>query len=173
MAKKKTSEASAATGTGTGTGTETKPKTKVKEVVTVHTGLLKLMKDEIAAEEKTASILVQIAELVARDNISNPVLVKTIVEARGVAEITARSQASRIRNLMKDKDTFEALKAGRVTVRAAVKSTSARRVPSKESTTKKFDSTLANFVQAAKATGQDKKTILTTVESQLEKAGIK
>jgi hypothetical protein len=176
MAKKQTASkdngnSGGAAGTGTGTGTKTAAKTKVE--VTVHTGLLKLVKDHDAAAEKAGSILVEMGELIATDNISNPVLIKTLVEARGITEASAKSQASRLRSLMKDKDSWEALKRGEVTVRAAVKGAQARRTPTTQGNQKAFDAALNKFVAAAKAVGQDRKTIMTTVEAALEKGGVK
>ena len=173
MAKKAKAAANGAPEAGTATSVETNPKTKTKVAVEVHPKLLELYKQEEAATEKAASILVEIGELVARENISNPVLVKTMMKARGIEESSAKSQVSRFRSLMKDKDSWEALKEGRATVRAAVKSAQARRIPSKASTSKKFDAAVNNLIVCAKATGQDKKTILTTIEAALEKGGIK
>jgi hypothetical protein len=160
-------------GTGTGTGTAAGAKTEAKAKVEVHTGLLKLVKEHDAAAEKAGSILVEMGELIATDNISNPVLIKTLVEARGITEASAKSQASRLRSLMKDKESWEALKRGEVTVRAAVKGAQARRTPTAQGNQKAFDAALNKFVAAAKAVGQDRKTILTTVEAALEKGGIK
>lgn len=160
-------------GTGTGTGAAAKTATKEKVKVEVHAGLLALTKEHDSVAEKAGSILVDMIELIARDNISNPVLIKTFIEARGVTESTAKSQASRMRSLMKDKDSLDALKKGEVTVRAAVKGAQARRTPTAASNAKKFDSAVSNLVTAAKAVGQDKKTILTTVEAALDKGGIK
>jgi ribosomal protein L12E/L44/L45/RPP1/RPP2 len=171
----KTAAAPAAGGAGaaTGTGTEEKTESKVKEEVKVHTKLADLLKKHDAAAEKAGSLLVEVGELILRDNISNPVLIKTIMDARGVEQSTAKSQASRIRALLKDKDSFEALKRGEVTVRAAVKGAQARRAPTPQGNQKAFDNALNKFAAAAKATGQDKRTILTTVEAALDKAQIK
>lgn len=179
MANKPTQTATApaptptAAGTGTATGAETKTKANVKVEATVHPRLLDLIKKQDAAAEKAASFLVEIGELVTRENISNPVLIKTIMEARGVQEASAKSQASRLRALLKDTDSFEALKRGEVTVRAAVKSAQTRRQAATVSNAKAFDNALNKFVTAAKAVGQDRKTIVTTVEAALEKAGVK
>ena len=163
----------AAAGAGTGTGTAAKTAAKPKVEVTVHPKLLDLIKKHDAAAEKAGSLLVEMGELVQRDNISNPVLIKTLMEARGVQENTAKSQASRIRALLKDKESFEALRRGEVTVRAAVKGVQARRPATAQSNAKKFDAAINKLVEAAKAVGQDKKTILTTVEAALDKGGIK
>lgn len=173
MAKKKAEETAAAGAPGTATGVASKTDTKTKAKVEVHPALLKLTKEHDAAADKAGSILVDMAELIARDNISNPVLIKTFMEARGVTEASAKSQASRLRSLMKDKDSLEALKRGEVTVRAAVKGAQARRPASAANNAKKFDAAVNNLVTAAKAVGQDKKTILTTVEAALDKGGIK
>jgi hypothetical protein len=170
MAKEpKSNNKAAAPATGTGTDKKTETKAKVE----VHTGLIKLIKEHDAATEKAASILVQIGELVATDNVSNPVLIKTFMEARGITEASAKSQASRLRSLMKDKDSWDALKEGRATVRAAVKSAQARRTPTATSNAKALDKAVNALVGAAKASGQDKKTILTTIEAALDKNGIK
>jgi hypothetical protein len=170
MAKNATATAPAA-GAGTATGTDTKAKTKVE--VTVHPKLLELVKKHDQAAEKAGSILVEIGELVVRDNISNPVLIKTFMEARQITEASAKSQASRLRSLLKDTDSFEALKRGEVTVRAAVKTAQTRRQATPVSNQKAFDNKLSQFVQAAKALGQDKRTILATVDAALDKAQIK
>lgn len=172
MAKKVKEEAKGE-GAGTGTGTETKTKTKPEVKVEVHPKLLELFKKHDASLGEAASFLVEIGELVMRDNISNPVLIKTIIEARGITPESAKSQASRLRSLLKHKESFEALKAGNVTVRAAVKSAQAARPPSKLSQQKSFDNALNKFVAAAKAIGQDKKTILATVEAAMDAAKIK
>jgi hypothetical protein len=158
---------------GTATGTETKSKTQPKVEVQVHTKLLDLFKKLDAASEKAGSFLVEIGELVVRDNVSNPVLIKTIMEARQINESSAKSQASRLRSLLKDTDSFEALKRGEVTVRAAVKTAQTRRQATPVSNQKAFDNALNRFVPAAKALGQDKRTILATVDAALDKAGVK
>jgi hypothetical protein len=160
-------------GGGSGTGTETKTEKAPKPEVKVHTKLLYLIKKADAAAETAGTYLVEVCEMIAKENISNPALIKTIMEARGVNENTAKSQASRMRSLLKDVDSFEALKRGEVTVRAAVKSAQARRTPTPVGKQKAFDAALNKFVPAAKALGQDKKTILATVEAALDKAQVK
>jgi len=163
----------AATGTGTGTESKAKTKTEAKPEVVVHQKLLTLVKQLDAAAEKAGTLLVEVGELVMRDNISNPQLVKTLMEARGINENSAKSQASRIRSLLKDKDSFEALRRGEVTVRAAVKGAQARRTPTATNLAKNLDSAINKLVIAAKASGQDKKTLLVTVEAAFDKGGIK
>lgn len=161
--------AAAAAGTGTGAKTATQPKPEVK----VHVKLAELIKKADAAAEKAGSLLVEVGEMVMKENISNPVLIKTIMEVRGVTEASAKSQASRIRSLLKDTDAFEALRRGEVTVRAAVKSAQARRTPTQVNKQKAFDMALNRFVASAKALGQDKRSIVVTVEAALDKAQIK
>lgn len=163
----------AAAGTATGTGTGTKSKTAVKPEVKVHVGLAELIKKFDAAAEKAGSYMIEMCEYVAKENISNPTLIKTIIETRGVTESTAKSQASRIRGLLKDTDQFEAIKRGDVTLRAGVKSAQTKRAASSVTKQKAFDNKLVQFVTAAKATGQDRKTILATVDAALDKAGVK
>lgn len=173
MAKDTGAPAGAGGAAAPATGTATKTATAAKPEVKVHLKLLDLFKKFDAAAEKAGSFLVDIAELVEKENVSNPSLIKTIMEARGVNESSAKSQASRIRSLLKDKDGFEALKRGDVTVRAAVKSAQARRVPTPQSKQKAFDNALNKFIPAAKALGQDKRSILATVEAALDKAQVK
>lgn len=162
-----------ASASGTGTGTETKTKAKAKVEVVVHEGLAELIKKHDEATGKAASFLVEMGELVERDHISNPVLIKTLVEVRGITPESAKSQASRLRRMLDDKETFAALKAGDVTLRAAVKGAQARRVPSAKSAAKKLDSAISAVVLAAKASGQDKKTLLATIEAAFDAAKIK
>lgn len=162
-----------ATGTGAAPATDAKADTKTKPEVTVHKGLLELFKKHDGAAEKAATYLVEIGETVVKDNVSNAVLIKTIMEARGTTESSAKSQASRIRSLLKDTDSFEALRRGEVTVRAAVKTAQTRRQATPVSNQKAFDNAVARLVPAAKALGQDRKTILVTLEAALEKGGVK
>lgn len=171
MAKKVKAEPAAAAGTAT--GTESKTKAVAKPEVKVHAHLGELLKLQDAAAEKAGSYLVEACELIAKENISNPTLIKTIMDVRGVTESTAKSQASRMRSLLKDTDQFEALKRGEVTVRAAVKSAQTKRAASTVSKQKAFDNKMQQFVAAAKAVGQDKKTILATVDAALTQAGVK
>jgi hypothetical protein len=159
--------------TAAATGTETKTAATPKPEVKVHLKLLELIRKADAAAEKAGTLLVEVGELVMKENISNPALIKTIMEARGCTESNAKSQASRIRSLLKDTDQFEALKRGEVTVRAAVKSAQARRTPTPVSKQKAFDKALNAFTTAAKALGQNKRTILATVEAALDKAQVK
>lgn len=176
MPKKKADNSKPAAGnggTGTGTGTAAKTETKTKAKVEVNTALAALIEKHDAATEKAASFLVDICEMIARDNISNPVLIKTLMETREITESSAKSQASRMRALLKDKDSFDALKRGEATVRAAVKGAQARRPATPQGNQKKFDKAVNDLVSAGKAVGQDKKTILTTVEAALDKGGIK
>jgi len=173
MAAAKEKSGSAKTAPATGTGTGAAAKTAAKPEVKVHTALAQLVKQLDAAAEKAGSLLVEVGELIMKENLSNPVIIKTFMEARGVTEATAKSQVSRIRTLLKDTDQFEALKRGEVTVRAAVKSAQTRRAATTQSKTKAFDNKLAQFVTAAKNLGQDKRTILATVEAALDKAQVK
>lgn len=171
MAKKKT--AAPATGTGTGTETKTDTKTKVKVEVTVNTELLTLVKRHDEATEKAATFLVDMCEFIAKENLSNAVVIKTLMEARGIKEASAASQCSRMRRLLNDKESFQALKDGNATVRASVKNAQSRRAPTKQSIARALDQAVTRLVNAAKASGQDKKTLLVTIESAFDKEGIK
>lgn len=171
---KKTKEEKQETAAGTSTGVAgTKTKTKEKVEVVVNVKLLELVKKHDEATSTAATFLVEMCEMIAKDNLSNPVIIKTLMEARGIKEASAASQCSRMRRLLNDKDSFDALKRGDATVRAAVKSAQARRTPTKQSIARALDQALNRLVNAAKASGQDKKTLLITVESAFDKGGIK
>lgn len=158
---------------GTGTGTEANTKTTAKPEVKVHTELGKLLAKQDEAAAEAGSYLIEACELIAKENLSNPTIIKTIMETRGVTEASAKSQVSRMRALLKDTDQFEALKRGEVTIRAAVKSAQTKRAASSVTKQKAFDNKLAQFVTAAKNIGQDSKTIIATVKAALDKAGVK
>lgn len=163
--------AKSASGTGTGTGTKTG--TKEKPEVTVHAKLAALIEKHDAAAEKAASFMVEIAELVAAENISNAQLIKTIQDTRGIEESSARGQASRIRTLLKDTDQFEALKRGEVTVRAAVKAAQKTRTKTTANKQTDFDNAVKRITEAAKALGQPRATIIATIEAAFDAAKIK
>lgn len=173
MAKKAVKAAKSEAAAGTATGTAAKTNKAVKPEVKVHADLADLLKKSDVAAEEAGSYLVEACELIAKENISNPTLIHTIMQTRGVTESTAKTQASRMRALLKDTDQFEALKRGEVTVRAAVKSAQTKRAASTVSKQKAFDNKMTQFVSAAKALGQDRKTILATVDAALDKAGVK
>lgn len=174
---KKSAKAAAADAAGAtpapATGTGAKTKTQAKPEVKVNTELAAIVRQYDQAAEKTGLLMVDMCEFITAQNLSNPVIIKTLMDVRGVTESTAKTQCSRMRALIKDTDQFEALKRGDITVRAAVKSAQTRRAASSVSKQKAFDNKLNQFCQAAKAIGQDKKTILVTVEAKLEEAGIK
>lgn len=165
----KASKAPGASATGTATGT--KVKTKVE--ATVNTQLLELFKKHDAAAEKAASHLIDICEFVAKENISNASLIKTIMEARGSSEKSAASQASRVRSLLKNQDQLDKLRKGEVTVRAAIAGSQKARIPTAYDKNKKFEDSLKVLTSAAKATGQDKASLMRAVDASFSAADIK
>ncbi len=165
----KTEKAAGASAPGTATGT----KAKVKVEATVNTQLLELFKKHDAAAEKAASHLIDICEFVAKEAISNASLIKTIMEARGTSEKAAASQASRIRSLLKNQDQLDKLRKGEITLRAAVAGSQKARIPTAQDKNRKFEEALKNLTSAAKATGQDKTSLLRAVDAAFSAADIK
>lgn len=153
---------------------KTSAKAQDKPEVAVNVALFDLIQKEKAAQEKAASYTIEIAEFVQRENLSNAVVIKTLMEARGMTQASAASQCSRIRALLNNQEQMEKLKAGDVTVRAAVKRSQKAQISGgSKNKDKQFDRSLKNFVSAAKAYGQPKSSIMLTVETALDEAKIK
>lgn len=158
----------------TSTSTSSSTKTKEKPEVKTDTHLFKLFQLERDAREKAASYMIEICEYIEKENLSNATIIKTMMDARGIAQASAASQVSRIRNILNDQTTLEKLRSGDVTIRAAVQRTTKSQIKAgPKNKEKAFDRSLSNFIQAAKALGQPKKTILITVEAALDEAKIK
>jgi hypothetical protein len=186
-----------ASGTATGTGPKTKPKTgaAVVEGVQANTELVTLLQTYDELKNKTISVYVDMAELVAKENISRPIVLKSIMEARGTSYESAQSMASRVMSLAKDPDTIGKLRRGEVTTSEVFykRAPGGSKVGSSpggqtdpanvgggakgekqpETKEKKYARILGEFVEVAKASGYDRKSILMGVEASLKNAGIK
>lgn len=170
------SEVEETTDTDTGAAPEKAPKTKPE--VKSNPELAALITNYDSAAEQAQSFYVEMIDFIKKNNLSRAVVVKTLVEARKVEVTTATSQASRIFNIVKDDETFQALKNGEITLRAAREQTTKKRESSdkgkndgpttQEGKEKAMDAALQIFAKAAKATGMDLKSIVASVKATLQ-----
>lgn len=200
-----TSQAGGAGGTapaaaaGTATGTAPAAVTKVTEatIATVepHPALLELIKNYDTVKEQATSYMCDQAELIAKDNIGRPQVIKSLMVARGVTLETAQSTASRMIKLSKSPDQIKGLRDGSLTIRETLYNRpkpgstegaaggdgatagAAGAAPAKKTDTEKkedkYNRLLKEFTESAKASGFDLKSIVAGVTASLKDAGIK
>ena len=183
------------TGTGTGTAAATKVSTKTIEEASVNTDLLAMVKAYDDVKEKANSYMCDMAEFIGKNNIGRPVLIKTLMEARGVTVETAASTASRLMKLAKDPEAIQGLRDGTITVRETLYGVKKKGATTEagaggdgaaggaaSSTNKKTDTEkkedrynriLGEFVDVAKECGFSLDEILTGVKASLKDKGVK
>jgi hypothetical protein len=112
----------------TGTKTEVDDEVEVKPSAKADPGLAKMFQAHELLKEKTGKSFSAIIDYVEKHDLSAEVIRLTLMESRGLTEGSARSEASRIRNLLKPKyaEVREKLNAGEITVQAARTQTSKR-----------------------------------------------
>ena len=185
------------TGTGTGTGVTVDPKVKsgvsnkTLEEAAVNEELLSLLKtyDEVKAQAN--SYMCDIAEYINKENLGRPIVIKTLMEARGITLETASSSASRLMKLAKDSQLIQDLRDGKVTVRETLygrpkpgttteagsgETAGGGKASGKTDTEKKEDKynrVLKEFIDVAKASGFSLDELMTSVRAGLKDAGIK
>ena len=187
-------------GTGTGTGVTVDPKVKTGvsnktvEEAAVNTELLTLLKtyDEVKAQAN--SYMCDIAEHINKNNLGRPVVIKTLIEARGITLETAGPTASRLMKLAKSPELIQGLRDGSVTVRESLygrpkpgttteagggaggETAGGGKATGKSDTEKKEDKynrLLKEFTDVAKASGFSLDEIMTSLRASLKDAGIK
>lgn len=155
------------------TEAKAKPEKKVKPEVKVDPGLAAIISNYDEAAERAISHQVEMVDYIKRNNVSRAVLVKTLVECRKIEVVSAQSEASRIMQLAKNEEVFNALKNGEMTLKAARNATrkpQAAKAPTQESKEKTYETALQAFGQAAKALGLPLKDILASVKATLQAA---
>lgn len=186
-------------GTATGTGTTAKPSQKVStETVasaTVHTALFEVTKKYDQTKAQAQNYMCDMADLIAKDNIGRPMIVKTLMEARGVTLETAATTAGRLIKLAKSPETIQGLRDGSLNIRETVygkkpakgataatgdttggETAGGGKATGKSDTEKqedKYNRTMKEFVTCAKASGYDRASIVSSVTAALKDAGVK
>lgn len=185
-----TSHSEAGTATGTATDSKAKVSTKTVEEAAVDTELANLIKQYEEVKEKATSFMCDIAEMIGKKNLGRPVVIRTVMEARGVTLETAQSYASRLMKLAKNPDAIKGLRDGTATIRetlynrkptpatttdagAAGESGASKPKTDTEKKEDKYNRVLKEFVDVAKASGFDYASILAGVKAALKDAGIK
>lgn len=190
-------EGGGGTATGTGPAAKAAPVTKVTEatIATVepHAALQELIKNYDEVKEKATSYMCDQAELIAKENIGRPVIIKTLMVARGVTLETAQSTASRMITLSKSPEKIAGLRDGSLTIRETVygrakpgtteaatggaeggqPGTATTKKTDTEKKEDKYNRLLKEFTESAKASGFDLKSIIAGVTASLKDAGIK
>lgn len=189
----------AAPGTATGTGTAATKKTMAETIEETQpdTNIVTMVRGVEEAHKKIASYTVDLAEYVRKNDISRPVLIKSIMIARSIGRDSAEPIAARVAKLAKDPDMIERIRRGEVTVRSALNTPSKAGAGSRsqgeggqageggdasegaggakqgESKMEAYNRSMASFVKAAKGTGLDRASILKSVEAGLKAADVK
>jgi hypothetical protein len=109
---------------------ETESDTKAETKIIVDKGLATLVKDWDKADKVQGSYWVKIAEYVSDNDISRAMLKKALMDLRGMAELTANNEVSKIFKLKDAPEVLEQLVNGDITIKQA-----------KEAVTKKQEGT--------------------------------
>ena len=112
-----TSQAAGTTATGTGTGAAAKTTNKTVEEAAANTELVTLIKTYDETKAQAQSYMCDIAEFINKNNLGRPIVIKTLMEARGLTLESAASNASRLMKLAKNPDLIQALRDGTATIR--------------------------------------------------------
>lgn len=189
------SSGATSTAVGTTSGTETDAKATTKEEVLPNMQLVTLLTTYDELKDKTVSVYVDMAELIGKDNLSRPVVVQSIMKARGITYENAQPIASRIMKLAKDPETIQAIRDGKITTSEVFYNRKpggskvgsspggqtdpanvgggAKGTTQAETKEKKYARVLGEFIEVCKSAGYDRKAILMGVEASLKNAGIK
>lgn len=184
-----------AAATATGTGTANRVTTKSTDEAVANPELVTLIKTYDDVKEQAKSYMCDIAEYINKNKLGRPVVIKTLMEARGLTIESAASNASRLMKLAKDPDLIKALRDGTATIRETVygkgKTSNSRNADAtgttgagaaaggnggKSDTEKKEDKynrTLGIWADVAKECGYSLDTIMTGVRAVLKDKGIK
>ena len=182
-----------ATGTGTGTAAKTKVSTKTMEEAQVDQALLTLIKSYDEVKEKATSYMCDMAEHIGKNNLGRPVVIKTLMEARGITIESASSTASRLITLAKDPEAIAGLRDGTLTIRETVygkkkpaatagatgeggtgeTSTAGNKKSDTEKKEDRYNRKLGEFVDVAKECGYTLDEIMTGVRASLKDKGVK
>lgn len=130
------------------------------------------------AKQMAKSYLVTIGEIAQSEQLSKPEILASIMEARGVTFKTAESQFSRMRKIIEDPETLEALRTGEIDLRTAREQTKkTQKNPSaakkQESLEKRYKRAVSGLVDIAKEMGTDLNSLLASLKATFKAAGIK
>lgn len=159
-------------------GTKASSKAKATSKVVANTRLVAAIRAADAGMKQAQSLLVTMAEICQSEDLTRPEVVASIMEARAVEKSTAESQYSRMKKLLTDPTTLEALRSGEISLKAAREATTKKQnAPSAEkkkaSAEKRFVKAISTVVEMAKETGMDRSSVVKTLTSALKKGGVK
>jgi hypothetical protein len=95
------------------------PETKEEPKVIVDKGLAKLVQEWDSQDKKAGGYWIRICEYVAENDITRAQLKKALMDLRGMAEVTANNEVSKIFKMRDNPDVLEQLKDGEITQREA------------------------------------------------------
>jgi hypothetical protein len=99
---------------------ETKADASTEEVVVVDKGLLKLVNDWEKADKQAGSYFARICEYVHdNEGIKKSEMKKALIDVRGMKEMTANNEVSKIWKIKDNEEVLEQLLAGDITVQRA------------------------------------------------------
>lgn len=159
-------------------GTKASSKTKAASKVVANARLVAAIRAADNGMKQAQSLLVTMAEIAQNEDLTRPEVVASIMEARGVEKSTAESQYSRMKKLLTDPATLEALRSGEISLKAAREATKKQqKAPDakkkKENAEKKIVKAVSSIVTLAKETAMDRASLVKMFVSALKKGGIK
>lgn len=159
-------------------GAKADAKETKKVQVTANPRLVQALQNYDEARSQAKSYLVEVATIVQQEKLTKEEVIVSMVEARGIDRKTAGEQYSRIRKLLNDPATLEELRTGIIDLATARERTKSKQ--KNPSTEKKLANAQKNIVRAittiinaAKESGTDLMSILSTFKAAAKKAGLK
>lgn len=154
-----------------------KPGAKAKAEATANEELVGLLVKYDENVAKAESMFIDFVEFIQKNQLPRPVIVASIMKARGVTFETANTQYSRMKRLLNNQEVLDELKSGKITLKVAREKTTTKQANPKsakpEAKEARYQKALKDFAAAAKEGGYTLKAIMMGVEAELKSAGIK
>lgn len=153
-------------------------KGKQKQVEVANQKLVAAFRQLQSAEDTYKSALIKAATIAQAEKCTRAQIVLSYMEARGVTKATAEGQISRVKKILMDEETLQALIDGKMNLKTArEKTTTKQKNPNAErqraNIEKRFSSGLTIIVTAAKEGGYDLASVLSSVKAACKKEGIR
>lgn len=154
---------------------KTGAKPKVEAVANEELVNLLVKYDENVA--KAESMFIEFVEFIQANQLPRPVIVASMMKARGISFESADTQYSRMKKLLNNQEVLQDLKDGKITLKVAREKTKGTQANPKsakpEAREAKYQKAMKDFVGAAKEGGYPLKSILVSIEAELKAAGVK
>lgn len=161
---------------------KSKAKAKAKETslenVVANARLVEAIQGWERSKLEAKTYLIQMAEICQSEQLSRPEIIASLMEAKGIEKASAESQYSRMRKILEDNETLEALRSGEIDLKTARERTTKKQAkPSakkkEENLEKRYQKWVTTGIEIVKEMGSDIQSVLHSLKVSFKKAGIK